>query len=244
MTSKLPPLPEPLIQHPVTFGILVGYTQDQMREYAQNAIFAANDEAKVAASAPHSSEAATTANDALERAALLAEQWGNARMPDGGGNALRNCAEAIRALKNTVSIGEAGGVVAEPVAWRYKKTWEPLAMWKVTDQPLTEYQRDTGDYEIVLLYAAQPQAAPSGLSTTTQELLPGTFASAEELIMALRSDRAIFGLNDGQLNEILVEAQRLTDDWAERQLIDPIRVETNAHCVKEIVRLIYMAKQP
>jgi hypothetical protein len=118
--AKLPPLPEPLIQYPVTFGTLVGYTQDQMRQYAQNAVFAAKDD----------------------------------------------------------------------------------------------------------------------------QVLPGTFNSAEELIRALRSDRAIFGLNDGQLNEILVEAQRLTDDWAERQLIDPIRVETNAHCVKEIVRLIYMAKQP
>ncbi|WP_167368590.1 hypothetical protein [Paraburkholderia tuberum] len=35
---------------------------------------------------------------ALEEAARLAEQWGDARLPDHGGNALRNCAVAIRAL--------------------------------------------------------------------------------------------------------------------------------------------------
>lgn len=35
---------------------------------------------------------------ALEEAAKHAESWGEARMPDHGGNALRNCAISIRAL--------------------------------------------------------------------------------------------------------------------------------------------------
>lgn len=42
-------------------------------------------------------------NQGLQEAAHLAIQWGEARMPDNGGLALRNCANAIRAL----STGEA-----------------------------------------------------------------------------------------------------------------------------------------
>lgn len=34
----------------------------------------------------------------LKYAAELAVEWGNCRIPDGGGNALRNYADAIRAL--------------------------------------------------------------------------------------------------------------------------------------------------
>lgn len=62
------------------------YTAVEMREYAQAAI--------------DQKDAAQIRSDALEEAALLAVQWGNARVDDGGGNALRNYAEAIRDLKS------------------------------------------------------------------------------------------------------------------------------------------------
>lgn len=36
-TMSLPPLPEPLIQHKATFATVIGYTADQMRDYALTA---------------------------------------------------------------------------------------------------------------------------------------------------------------------------------------------------------------
>lgn len=45
-------------------------------------------------------DAAQVRNNALEEAAVFAIQWGNARLDDHGGHALRNYADAIRALKS------------------------------------------------------------------------------------------------------------------------------------------------
>ena len=46
-------------------------------------------------------DAQTVRDVALEDAALLAIRWGNARVDDGGGHALRNYAEAVRSLKSS-----------------------------------------------------------------------------------------------------------------------------------------------
>ena len=43
----------------------------------------------------------------------------------------------------------------EPVAWRYKKSWEKTG-WKICDKHPTDYGIDDECYEIQALYAEQP----------------------------------------------------------------------------------------
>ena len=43
----------------------------------------------------------------------------------------------------------------DPVAWRYKKSWEKTG-WKVCDKHPTDYGIDDECYEIQALYAEQP----------------------------------------------------------------------------------------
>lgn len=46
----------------------------------------------------------------LLKAANMCVEWGNARKPAYGGNALRNCAEAIRALPYRIAANGAAGL--------------------------------------------------------------------------------------------------------------------------------------
>lgn len=54
----------------------------------------------------------------------------------------------------------------EPVAWRYKKSWEKTG-WKVCDKHPTDYGIDDECYEIQALYAEQP--APVADHTQCEE---------------------------------------------------------------------------
>ena len=54
----------------------------------------------------------------------------------------------------------------EPVAWRYKKSWEKTG-WKVCDKHPTDYGIDDECYEIQALYAEQP--APVADNTQCEE---------------------------------------------------------------------------
>ena len=57
----------------------------------------------------------------------------------------------------------------EPVAWRYKKSWEKTG-WKVCDKHPTDYGIDDECYEIQALYAEQP--APVAVDAEILERFP------------------------------------------------------------------------
>ena len=97
---KLPALPKPAFtDNGDVFGHepTPGYTADQVRSIQLAAW-----------------------KEAMEHAASMAEEWGEARLPDHGGNALRNCAAAIRSAEPVT------GVTAEMVDAAGRETYGDL----------------------------------------------------------------------------------------------------------------------
>ncbi len=232
MTNKLPPLPEPesFARHPC--GLCTGFTKEQMLAYAYAAV-----EAHKSGEAAPAAQPQAAPTDARIREIFLANGF---TIKEGQADLKPYVFAAAHAL-----LDEAQGAQAAPSGLsdaQDAKRYRLLRAGFGDMGPEVETHNAFVDGGEKL--DAECDRLIAVAQATGQELLPGTFDSAEELIMALRSDRAIFGLNDDQLREILVRAQYLADDWADRQLTTPTVVETGAKCVKEIVRLIYMAKQP
>lgn len=124
---------------------------------------------------------------AYDEIAALAVQWGDARVPEGGGNALRNFAEYVLARK---SIATPAPSLPAPSAWidQFGNTF-PLAAYSVDGKPNYHDQHKRG---WAPLYRATPapvqQAAPSAILAWEERL--DLCPTSDEMTAAMEAEIA------------------------------------------------------